>query len=65
MNRDGVFRKAGDSATGGCVEVAADPGGGIRVRDSKDQSGPVLAYTEHEWLVFVAAVKGGEFDLPS
>jgi len=63
MIRDGVFRKAGGSGTGGCVEVAADPDGGIRVRDSKDPAGPVQNYTDHEWAVFTAAVKGGEFDL--
>jgi len=64
MIRDGVFRKPGGSATGGCVEAAADPAGGVRVRDSKNQAGPVLRYTDHEWAVFLAAVKGGEFDLP-
>jgi hypothetical protein len=62
--RDGQFRKAGASDTGGCVEVAALPGGGIRVRDSKDQTGPVLAYTDHEWECFIAGAKAGEFDLP-
>ncbi len=61
---DGQFRKSGDSDTGGCVEVAADPGGGIRLRDSKNRDGAVLSYTDHEFRVFVAAVKRGEFDLP-
>jgi hypothetical protein len=36
---------------------------GEAVRDSKDQTGPVLAFTSHEWRVFVAAVKAGEFDV--
>jgi hypothetical protein len=63
MIRDGIFRKAGASETDGCVEVAADPGG-VRVRDSKDQAGPELAFTDHEWRVFTGAVKDGEFDLP-
>ena len=49
MIRDGIFRKAGASETDGCVEVAADPGG-VRVRDSKDQAGPELAFTDHEKL---------------
>ena len=35
MIRDGVFRKSGSSQTGGCVEVAALPGGGVAVRDTK------------------------------
>jgi Domain of unknown function (DUF397) len=64
MIRDGQFRKGGDSNVGGCVEVAAMPQGGIRVRDSKDHDGPLLTYSDHEWLVFVRAVKRGEFDLP-
>lgn len=63
MIRDGIFRKAGVSETDGCVEVAADHQG-IRVRDSKDQAGPHLAFTDHEWRVFISAAKGGEFDLP-
>jgi hypothetical protein len=40
------------------------PGGSVRVRDSKNQAGPVLAYTDHEWECFVAGAKAGEFDLP-
>jgi Domain of unknown function (DUF397) len=63
MIRDGKFRKAGDSGDHGCVEAAADETG-VRVRDSKDQTGPVLGFTDHEWSVFVAAARAGEFDLP-
>jgi uncharacterized protein DUF397 len=40
------------------------PGGGIRVRDSKDRGGSVIACTEQTWQAFTAAVKGGEFQLP-
>lgn len=64
MVRDGVFRKSGGSDTGGCVEVAALPGGGVQVRDTKNREGGAQAYTDHEWRVFIAGVKGGEFDLP-
>ena len=64
MIRDGVFRKAGDSDTGGCVEVAAMPDGGVQVRDTKDRHGGTQTYTDHEWECFVAGVKAGEFDLP-
>ncbi len=62
--RDGKFRKAAASSAAGCVEVAFMPGGGARVRDSKDPGGGARDFTDHEWVVFVAAVKGGEFDLP-
>lgn len=65
MIRDGVFRKADDSDTLNCVEVAAMPEGGVRVRDSKHRDGGTLGYTDTEWAVFVAAAKGGEFDLPA
>jgi hypothetical protein len=49
-----------------CVEVeaAADGEGGrvVRVRDSKDPFGPVLAITADERSAFTAGRKAGEFD---
>jgi hypothetical protein len=47
---------------GACVEVADLPDGGRAVRDSKDRSGPILAFTAAEWAAFVAGVRDGEFD---
>jgi hypothetical protein len=46
-----VFRKSSYSGgTGGdCVEVAALPGGGRAVRDSKDADGPVLSISQVQW----------------
>lgn len=43
---------------GNCVEVArtSDP---IRVRDSKDPGGPVLAFSTGEWDAFVCEVRRG------
>jgi Domain of unknown function (DUF397) len=64
MIRDGVFRKSGDSDTGGCVEVAAMPGGGVHVRDTKNRESGTQEYTDHEWRAFIAGAKRGEFDLP-
>ena len=64
MIRDGVFRKSGGSDTGGCVEVAAMPGGGVQVRDTKNREGGTQAYTDHEWHAFISGAKRGEFDLP-
>jgi hypothetical protein len=59
-----VWQKSRRSATNGaCVEVAKLPAGRIGVRDSKDQSGPVLVFTPAEWDAFVGGVKDGEFDL--
>jgi hypothetical protein len=56
------FRKSGGSGDTGCVEVATRDGH-IGVRDSKNRSGPVLLFDEHEWQVFVTGVKQGEFDI--
>jgi hypothetical protein len=57
-----VWRKSSVSGEDGCVEVAFTDGR-ILVRDSKDQRGPVLAFTAVEWAAFVTAVRNGEFDL--
>ncbi|MGB3690297.1 MAG: DUF397 domain-containing protein [Jannaschia helgolandensis] len=45
-----------------CVEIKRGPEG-IFVRDSKDKGGPTLSFTHSEWGAFLAAAKGGEFDL--
>jgi len=59
-----VWRKSSVSAqNGACVEVAALPGGGMAVRDSKDPHGPRLRFTEAEWSAFTAGVAAGEFGL--
>lgn len=43
-----------------CVEVAALPGGGFAVRDSKDVNGPVLGFAADDWRAFVRGVKAAE-----
>jgi hypothetical protein len=53
-----AFTKSSHSEAGNCVEV-----GHVHVRDSKDPTGPVLAFTPHEWQAFLARVRDGEFDL--
>jgi hypothetical protein len=59
---DAVFRKSSFShTTQYCVEVA-NAGDLIGVRDSKNITGPALAFTKGEWTAFVAGVKAGEFD---
>lgn len=47
--------------TGECVEVAHNLPEVVAVRDSKDPSGPVLAFSRREWRAFVEAVKSDEF----
>jgi hypothetical protein len=57
------WRKARRSANNGaCVELAP-AAEQILIRDSKDQDGPVMAYSQYSWRLFVASVKTGHFDL--
>ncbi len=44
-----------------CVEVAAVPGC-VGVRDSKDRSGPALAFPPSAWRAFVGDVQLDDFD---
>ncbi|MFD4657326.1 DUF397 domain-containing protein [Kitasatospora sp. NPDC058444] len=47
------FKSSYSSNEGGeCVEVAETPGA-VRVRDSKDKSGPQLAFEPTAWEAFV------------
>lgn len=57
------FRKSSLSGpySDNCVEVAFVDGG-VAVRDSKDQSGPVLSFTPTEWDAFREGAQLGEFD---
>lgn len=48
--------------SGDCVEIAALPGGGVAVRDSRHPSGPALVCTRGGISAFLARVKGGQFD---
>lgn len=58
------FKSSYSSNGGSCVEVAADlvaSHGMVPVRDSKVQSGPVLALPATSFSAFVAGVKAGDF----
>lgn len=46
---------------GNCVEVAALPGSGMALRDSKDPSGPVLTFSDAEFAAFIASTGTGRF----
>lgn len=48
--------------SGNCVELAALPGAGVAVRNSRDPHGAVLVYTSAEMAAFVHAIKSGQFD---
>ncbi|WP_330289860.1 DUF397 domain-containing protein [Streptomyces sp. NBC_00576] len=58
----GPFRKSSHSGTqSNCVEVADTVTGGRAVRDSKNQSGPVLTFALGGWQTFLTGTKSGEF----
>ncbi|MFG1854880.1 DUF397 domain-containing protein [Actinomadura geliboluensis] len=46
-----------------CVEVSTNART-CAVRDSKNPTGRVLAYSSGEWAAFLQAVKAGAHDLP-
>ena len=58
-----TWRKSTYSNANGCVEVAfVDTQ--AAVRDSKDRTGPVLVFDNHEWEAFVGGARDGQFELP-
>ncbi|MFE9102848.1 DUF397 domain-containing protein [Actinomadura geliboluensis] len=65
MWQDAAWRKSSHSQGGGteCVEIA-QVGNSRAVRDSRNPTGPVLAYSSGEWAAFLQAVKAGAHDLP-
>ncbi len=59
-----IWHKSSYSGQGGdCVEVAAGFPNVLPVRDSKDTSGPNLAFDAQAWTSFMTALKADE--LPS
>ncbi|HEY2576854.1 MAG TPA: DUF397 domain-containing protein [Streptosporangiaceae bacterium] len=54
-----AWRKSSHSNTQGaeCVEVGSTLAAAIAVRDSKDPSGPALAFTPAEWQAFTRHIK--------
>lgn len=58
-----VWKKSARSnPSGNCVEVAALPGGGYAVRNSRFPEGPALIYTRDEMVAFIGGAKDGDFD---
>lgn len=58
----GAWVKSSFSGTADCVEWSID-GHQVRVRDSKDPSGPVLSFTHSEWDAFRRGMQAGEGSL--
>ena len=56
MSESLTWVKSSYSSTGNCVEVAGQPGR-VLIRDTKDQSGPVLSISAEAWRRFTGPVK--------
>ena len=55
-----TWRKSKASqADGGCVEIACG-GQSVMMRDSRDRSGPVLAFTAPQWSAFLRRIRNGD-----
>jgi hypothetical protein len=61
-----VWRKSSATADqGNCVEIACDvgiapEGSSVLVRDSRDPSGAVLAFSPGDWSAFLRRVRAGD-----
>nr|WP_280466116.1 DUF397 domain-containing protein [Nocardia brasiliensis] len=55
------FKSRRSGASKDCVEVAHLNGGMVGVRDSKDPTGPALAFTPAQWDEFTTAISKGRF----
>lgn len=64
MSEGAQWRKSSYSGGGDCLEWIPDADG-IRLRDSKNRSGPELLVTHSEWRAFLATVKARETDTPA
>ena len=60
-----AWRTSSRSSSSGqnCVEVATNLPGVVAVRDSKNRTGPALAFTPEGWRAFLAGASRHEFDL--
>ena len=57
---DVTWRKSSHSGGngGGCIEVGAHAAAGrVLVRDTKDKTGPLLAFTARDWQRFTGKLK--------
>jgi hypothetical protein len=50
---------------GNCVEIAFLPDGDVAMRNSRQPSGPMLVFTQAEWMAFLGGARNGEFGIPS
>ncbi|MEH1014222.1 DUF397 domain-containing protein [Micromonospora sp. CPCC 206060] len=55
----GWFKSSRSSNNAACIEVRF-VGGAVDVRDTKDRTGPVLAFDATAWTSFVTGLKSGQ-----
>jgi hypothetical protein len=53
------WRRSSRCSSGSCVEAARTAESWL-VRDSKEDSGPILSFSRSEWKAFISAVTAGE-----
>jgi hypothetical protein len=57
------WRKSSYSwANGDCVEVSSRSGGFVRVRDTRNPGGAMLAFGQTQWDAFVGGIRSGGDD---
>jgi hypothetical protein len=61
VNTNLAWVRSGRCESSSCVE-AVSVADSVLVRNSTDPSGPVLRFTEEEWIAFVGGVRDGDFD---
>ncbi|WP_439957541.1 DUF397 domain-containing protein [Nocardia crassostreae] len=58
------FKSSYSGSQGDCVEIAWLSQGVVGVRDSKNPTGPALAFGASEWASFTTAAADGKFGCP-
>ncbi|MEW9518830.1 DUF397 domain-containing protein [Streptomyces tubercidicus] len=61
---EGWFKSSFSPSQGTCVEVRFD-GGVAHVRNTRNRTGPMVAFDRAEWEAFLLGVWNGEFDMPA
>ncbi|MEH1125251.1 DUF397 domain-containing protein [Micromonospora sp. CPCC 206061] len=57
----GSWRRAAYCEHNACIEVSVSFAKGmVAVRDSKDDTGPVLAFHRRDWSDFIAGIQAGQ-----
>ena len=63
VSRASWVKSAFSDLNGNCVEIGRLLPDRIGIRDTKDSgNGPVLVFTQAEWIAFIAGAKDGQFD---